>query len=415
MADFAGLPYYEVTFAADGSLVADGGLPAAVAGSGITDLFLFSHGWNDGTDRARSLYKAIFTMMAGQLGPARATSAAVGLLWPSLLFPEDDPNGPGTPSTGAQLAGALAPSFPGKEQDLAAMGTLLDQQPSDAARLVQFHQLASGLVTTPPLAPEDAGPQAAITGDTSAVFGHAAMMAKTPANAAQGLPNPFTTMWSGAREVLRTMSYYEMKNRAGVIGQRGLGPLLGELAPAGSPLRIHLMGHSFGARLVSYALTGLPGTAAGAASPVKSLSLIQGAFSHFAFASPTPSPAVAAGSLAGVRRRVDGPLLSTFTAADRAVGWWYPTASMLAHQNAQSLTDLTYEWGGMGHDGFQQSPAGTTMPLQPPGSSYGFAPGRCYLLDANKVICANQSPISGAHSDIQHPEVAWAVVSAAAL
>jgi hypothetical protein len=53
-----------------------------------------------------------------------------------------------------------------------------------------------------------------------------------------------------AREVLRTASYYEMKNRAGVIGQQGLGPLLANLAgPSGAP-RIHLSRHSFGARLI---------------------------------------------------------------------------------------------------------------------------------------------------------------------
>ena len=116
------------------------------------------------------------------------------------------------------------------------MGTLLDQQPQDASQLVRFHQLASGLVTSPPLAPEDAGPAAAVTADTSAVFGQAAAMAKTggSGSGAQGLPNPFQALWSGGKEVLRSMSYYEMKNRAGVIGQSGLGPLLASLAPAGS-------------------------------------------------------------------------------------------------------------------------------------------------------------------------------------
>ena len=415
MADIAGLPYYELTFTADGALSSDGGLPAAVRGGGITDLFVFSHGWNNSVDSARSLYQSMFTLLAGMLGPKRSTCAAVGVLWPSLLFPEDDPSTPDTPSTGAQLAGALAPAFPGSEQSLTTMGTMLDQRPQDSAQLQQFHQLAAGLVTTPALAPEDEGPQAAITGDTSTVFGYAAAMAKTSGGGAEGLPNPFTTLWSGAREVLRSMSYYEMKNRAGVIGQKGLGPLLSTLAPAGSPLRIHLMGHSFGARLVSFSLTGLPATAVGAASPVKSLTLIQGAFSHFSFAKPTPCPAVPAGALAGVLNRVDGPLLSTFTAADRAVGWWYPTASMLAHQDAQSLTDLTYEWGGMGHDGFQQSPAGTTVPLQAQGYDYAFAKGSVYLLDSNKVINTMQSAFSGAHSDIRHPQVVWAVLSAASL
>ncbi|MEP7022925.1 MAG: serine/threonine protein kinase [Actinomycetota bacterium] len=415
MAQIAGLPYYELAFAADGTLSSDDGLPAAVSAGGITDLFVFSHGWNASTPSARGLYKGMFTLLSGMLGPKAKTSAVAGVLWPSLLFPEDDPGTPDTPSTGAQLASALQGAFPGHEQNLAAMGSMLDQQPQDAAQLQQFHQLASGLVTSPGLAPEDEGPQAAITADTSAVFGHAAAMAKTPASGAQGLSNPFTTMWSGAREVLRSMSYYEMKNRAGVIGRSGLGPLLAQLAPPGSALRIHLMGHSFGARLVSFSLAGLPAGRTGGASPVKSLTLIQGAFSHFSFAHPTPCQAVPSGALAGMLSRVDGPMLSTFTAADRAVGWWYPAASMLAHQNAQSLTDLTYEWGGMGHDGFQQSSGSTTLELTVEGFEYGFTKGGVYRLDANNVINAMQSSFSGAHSDIQHPEMVWAVVSAAAV
>jgi hypothetical protein len=431
MATIAGLPYYELTYDATGTLTDDGGLAAALAAGGITDVFVFSHGWNDSVQSARSLYQGMFTMIAGMIGPVLKTSAAVGVLWPSLLFPDDEPGAPATPSTGAQLAAALTPAFPGQQENLATMGSLLDQQPQDATQLVQFHQLACGLVTTPPLAPEDEGPQAIITGDPSAVFGHAAAMAATETAAAEaagsgpgpgaasgpgasggdnaeGLPNPFTALWSGAREVLRTLSYYEMKNRAGVVGRTGLGPFIGGF----ENVRFHLAGHSFGARLVSFALTGLPEAAV---SPVKSLTLVQGAFSHFSFADPTPCSAVPSGTLACVLNRIDGPALATFTAADRCLGWWYPAASMLAHQNAESLIDLTYEWGGMGHDGFQQSPAGTTVVMLAQGEPYDFSGGGVYLLDANKVICADLSAFSGAHSDIQHPEVAWAIVSAAAL
>ena len=165
--------------------------------------------------------------------------------------------------------------------------------------------------------------------------------------------------------------------------------------------------------MVSFSLAGLPHKAVGAASPVKSLTLIQGAFSHFSFADPTPCQAVPSGTLADDLNRLDGPMLATFTAADRAVGWRYPAASMLAHQNAQSLTELTYEWGGIGNDGFQQSPPGTTVEMKPQGQDYGFTKGAVYLLDSNKIICANQSQFSGAHSDIRHPEVAWAIRSAA--
>jgi hypothetical protein len=108
--DINGLAYYEVDFNADGSLntaTGDGagGLPAAVAAGGITDLFVLSHGWNNGVDSARDLYQAMFGLLADQLGGHLSSSAAVGIIWPSLLFPDDDPaTARPVPSTGAQLA-----------------------------------------------------------------------------------------------------------------------------------------------------------------------------------------------------------------------------------------------------------------------------------------------------------------------
>jgi hypothetical protein len=422
VSDIIGLSSYEVDFNADGTLNTadgggDGGLPAAVAAGGIKDLFVLTHGWNNDVGSARDLYQEMFALLAQQLDGHRSSSAAVGVIWPSLLFPEDDPttSPPPTPSTGAQLATALAPHFPGQQQQLAAMGQLLDQQPQDPAKLVEFHQLAKGLVTTLPQGVEDSGEAALLTADTATAFGHAAAMAPHARSGAQGLGNPFAGLWAGAREVLRTLSYYEMKNRAGVVGRQGLGPLLAALTGPGGPPRIHLMGHSFGARLVAYSLAGLRADQTGAASPVKSLTLIQGAFSHFTFASSLPFDASRSGELNGDANRVDGPMLATFSAADRAVGWWYPAASMLADQDSESATDLVYRWGGMGHDGYQQSPMPSTVVLAAQGTPYDFRSGSFYCLNADAVICAKQSPFSGAHSDIRHPQVLWAVVSAAGL
>ena len=72
-----------------------------------------------------------------------------------------------------------------------------------------------------------------------------------------------------------------MKARAGDIGRGGLGPLLVELHRRSPAVRVHLIGHSFGARLVSFALGGIGSPAE---SPVASLLLVQGAFSHWSFA-----------------------------------------------------------------------------------------------------------------------------------
>src|SRR5215472_15046820 len=109
----AGLNYYELDFNADGTLSSDGGLPAAVQAGGIRDVFVLSHGWNNGVDSARSLYQAMFTLLAGMIPGRLSTSCAVGIVWPSLLFPNDDPTtAKPIPSTGQQIAAAIAPAFP---------------------------------------------------------------------------------------------------------------------------------------------------------------------------------------------------------------------------------------------------------------------------------------------------------------
>ena len=107
-----------------------------------------------------------------------------------------------------------------------------------------------------------------------------------------------------------------MKERARQFGESGGFELLTALQRAASAerhVRFHLMGHSFGARLVAYSLSGLPPAATGAKSPVKTLYLIQGAFSHFAFANPVPDRLVSGpGALSSFIHNVNGPLLSTF-------------------------------------------------------------------------------------------------------
>ena len=125
--------------------------------------------------------------------------------------------------------------------------------------------------------------------------------------------------------------------------------------------RIHLLGHSFGARLVSFSLSGLPQTAAGATSPVKSLFLLQGAFSHYAFAERLPHDASRSGALRGMTDRVDGPLMTTHSLKDLAVGLSYPVASFLNQDDAAAAIDQSIRWGAMGHDGAQAVDAATAV------------------------------------------------------
>lgn len=207
-----GLRRFEVQFNADGSFNTedggDGGLAAAVATGGITDLYVMAHGWNNGMASARALYDAMFGLLAGQLGDRRATSAAVGIIWPSILFPDDDPaTASAQPASPTQVTAALAATMPDQKRTLDELGRQLEIQPQDPVELKKFVTLATGLVTTAPQSEEDSGEAAILDSDAMKVLGHAATLAPRPTGNAQGSGNPFTRLWSGARELLRTMSY----------------------------------------------------------------------------------------------------------------------------------------------------------------------------------------------------------------
>ena len=111
--------------------------------------------------------------------------------------------------------------------------------------------------------------------------------------------------------------------------------------------------------------------------------------------------------------RVDGPLLTTHSLKDLAVGSSYPLASIVARQDAAKQEDESYRWGAMGHDGAQAVNAESAF-LGKAGTQYGFKVGKWLNLDGNQVIVKGDPP-SGAHSDIIHPHTAWAALAAAGI
>ena len=389
-----GEPVWDLQFDENGQLTspAQGDVLAEVAAAGVTDLFAFSHGWGASQDSARSLYDQMFPMIrnAAQGLAGLPKIGFAGIYWPSLWFPP-------TPATPASTAGA-AQSDDAKQQQLR-----------------QISQLVKSL--TPPPADggyEDAGETALLlTSDpvddyqaTADVFGSA-----PSAGSQQGIADWFDKAVNGAKDVMRVFSYTTMKARAGTVGQNGVGPLLAALHAQSPAVRVHLIGHSFGARLVSFALAGV-GTPDG--SPVASLLLLQGAFSHWSFAHAQDNPFGSPGALNAYADRVHGPLVATHTVYDWAVGVWYPKASFLAQQDAQAV--VADRWGGMGSDGFQavKPSQDQAMPAQG-GTRYGLAPGTFYRIDCAAVINNTAGePFSGAHSDIRKPPVAQLAAAAAA-
>jgi hypothetical protein len=109
--------------------------------------------------------------------------------------------------------------------------------------------------------------------------------------------------------------------------------------------------------------------------------------------------------------RVDGPLVTTHSLRDSAVGRAYPLASFLRRQDASAAH--ADRWGAIGSDGAQEVGA-SAAPLGKAGTDYKFIPGQWTNLDGNNII-VNGGPPSGAHSDIIHPHTAWAALAASGL
>jgi hypothetical protein len=438
-------PYWELSFDKSGGLTspAEDKFLSEVATSGITDLFVMSHGWGNDQGAAHRLYEAMFPLVAAAASQVQgiAQYGFAGVFWPSLWFPDPPPEAavqvaaevaadrPGAADavlSGQQITDTLKASFDDAEEQakLDQMGKLIDagvagvgseRDITQQERLAQFHQLLQTLVPASPQAVEDSGETALLsTDDPRQAYANISDIVGSgpPVGAAEGIGDIFGKVWNGAKDALRIASYYEMKARAGDIGRKGLGPILEHLHTQHSRTRVHLIGHSFGARLVSFALSGITSPQA---SPVASLCLLQGAFSHWSFAHLKDMPFGTAGALNQYSDRVNGPLVATFSEYDWAVGRWYPKASFLAQQNAEAAAYPASQWGGMGSDGYQGVAPASSLDLAEAGKTYALTPGTFYRIDGSAVIAdISQSAFSGAHSDICHPQIAWLIASAAA-
>lgn len=433
-------PYAELTFDSEGDV--DRGTQAAVARMDATDLLVFAHGWNSDRSTATRLYDRFFAPFPGLVGPG-VRLGYVGVVWPSMRFSDEpipDFDAPGAlaePGFGSALdpgtRRALGEFWPGRQAELDRVAELLEERPESEAAFIEFgalvRELAGVDVADVANATETADAVAAVAtvGAPSvepvpAVFTEDVLVVcraladaladagAPPGDGGSGEPalafgGGLRPLWNGAKELLRQATYYKMKKRAGVVGERGLGPVLAELARQRPGLRIHLIGHSFGARLVSFSLRAVPD----GARHVASLTLLQGAFSHYAFSDRLPHDRGRGGALGGLQRKVDGPVVACHSPHDTSLRVFYPLASRMAGDSA-GLLGLDERWGAIGHDGVQAVPGAPRLSLDT-ALREGVPATGCVSVDAGSVVRRGGAP-SGAHSDICHEELARLVVAA---
>jgi hypothetical protein len=206
---------------------------------------------------------------------------------------------------------------------------------------------------------------------------------------------------AAARRIANFATYYQMKSRAGTVGSTGAATLLKRLRAVKPDLRLHLVGHSFGGRLVTAAAHGLPDN-----TDRISMSLLQAAFSHNGLSGGYGDRKDKGFFRAVIdQKRICGPIIITHTTNDRAVGIAYPLASRIAGQNAAALGDQNDPYGGMGRNGAQNTvEADNVAVMGLPGTRYSFSSGRVHNIHADLITD---------HGDIRRIEVAYAVLCAA--
>ncbi len=438
---------FPLAFGRDGSLIDPAQLQALKnrLQAGMTrELLVISHGWNNDEGEALALYEELLGNLSTQAALGGGNGRAIDVVlvyWPSKRFADSDLIPGGAASVDAPDVDAAIDSLlvqlidaftgPGRDdpqmvsmlQQLRALAPRLDEDeaaPDDFVRLLRSAFSGNANDEEPALDDSfyDSGgtelltvlgrrfkPRVEAEGGAAGVPDLAA--AEAAAGGAAFLGNVFKGLKNGAFNLLNLFTYYEMKDRAGRIGGEGLADVLRQLLIQQPALSLHLCGHSFGARLVTATLAALQPNVARA--PVRSLTLLQAAFSHFAF-----SRNFEYGRDGLFRRvldsgRLGGPILITHTADDWAVGLAYPIASRLRRQVASGIGDANDPYGGLGRNGAQKTPEVDTSQTEMD-EDYGDAlrPGQIYNLEGTGLIKG--------HGDVANRYVAqtlWAGMCAA--
>ncbi len=456
--NFAPFQTVEVPFDKDAAITPLGpidgsGAQAAIAAllGGIDDLIVISHGWNNDVDDARTLYTGFFTSVANAWSAAGLTAAdqqrtgVVALYWPSKKFDEADLIAGGAAAVGdappidygaaivkqiANLKDVYGQFGPAQQQALDVALQQVGALESEAGQNAYVKALASlfpsasgeadpgldaskgGLagrsgadILRDIAAQLGAQPAEPSAGGGAAVIGDDAAAPLAATGSALGF-DPIGDIKRAASLLLNLTTYYVMKERAGTVGKIGAAPLVAAALQTKPSLRVHLVGHSFGGRLVTSLANALPNGA-----QATTLSLLQAAYSHYGLA---PAPADGSRPVGAFRdvvekAKVRDVIQITHSSHDWAVGAAYPIASYIARDTASAIPisvpgTANSPWGGMGASGAQQTPEAFDDTLLDGNAAYAPLP-------AGKLIrnLTGDAFISG-HGDVDGSQVAWAFV-----
>jgi hypothetical protein len=378
----------------------------------VTDVFVFSHGWNNNWKAATERYQSFVAGFGGVHQDGHGLKLEdgyqpllVGVFWPSVIL---------------VAPGERAPAIAGGDQDpdldeltaalpekrAARLAELVsDDEPLDLAEARELAEIAASLYA----GGDDEGVEVKPSPPTPDEL-LAAWRPVASARARQE-PGSWGTVDDGRaaaptsagfsldpRKALRLMTVRAMKDRAGVVGTRGVGPLLRDLLEAGGA-RVHMIGHSYGAKVCLSAICAeqLP-------RRVDSALLLQPAINHRCFAVDADGKDRPGGYRVALDR-VEQPILTTYSAHDEALTRWFHKA--LTRDGDEGEAEIA-AWpeppsrfaalGGYGPRGAEQQTHDVEL-LDPPSR---------YPRDA-RIVAVNATRGIPDHGEISNPYTWWAL------
>jgi hypothetical protein len=449
MQSINGFDFYTLNFDENGKSADGNEFPAfkqAVSGA-VTDAIFMAHGFRNSVSDAMFIYANFLATFRGHLTRPEFEEIGQrkyivgGVFWPSKSLPESfgssaegsvqaaDPDA-SLQITAAEKLAMLKELVPQKGAELDQAAALLPLLEGNADALDKFTALVlsvtegsqldvteglpsirakKGSDMLPKLVPPIILPtsQAVRDGDGDAGSVDLGVDAGTGAGGVQSIGSVFGGILGGVDKFLNLTTWYVMKNRSGVVGLTGVAQAVRDTLAANGSIKIHLVGHSLGGRLMAACAKSLTQTPM--VQP-DSVTLLEAAFSHYGFSANNGRGAPGFFRDVIAKNVVKGPLIETFSFQDTVVGLAYAVSSRLATDSTQAVGDADDEFGGIGRNGAQRTVESSFQLIKP--ASTLHAP---YIFRTGVVNCIDGSGgLIKDHSDVTNPDVTYAFASAVA-
>lgn len=396
---------------------------AFVAAEKIDELIVISHGFNHTVLDVTELYREVFASVGAQLASAPKLSGrrvgVLAVLWPTLKIHILE--SAGQAGRRAVAENADDPVDAAKELFLVLGDEVGDEWKAKLKEIAlatsrstdSWPEFLTTLRKVVPEADKSMDDDDLLLLESLKAIGKADEAAALAAMENEKFGAEFITVKQRVASSMRGLTFLKMKQRAAQVGKNGVAACVENIRADRPGLRLHFVGHSLGARLVTAAAMELGGDAQSAPD---SMTLLQAAFSSNSFSKDVPTNWLfkdTEGAFSGMMDKacVRGPVLVTHSWNDKAVRLGYKLArelqSIVIGEKPTVETLEANVYAGIGATGVLRMADGLVEDvslLEAGDGGYEFGKGKLYNLKSDEFVKN--------HTDVKGPQIAYAIVKA---